>query len=93
MTLEEQLKAVAEANDELERQNERLKAALRPFAEAAKGWHANFDHLGLDEIQNDNDCPTLGDCRRAADLLAELEGVQVPGGGAKVVACPSLPPS
>lgn len=47
-----------------------LRAALMPFAEWAKGWHQNWpDDLPLNETKTD-DSPALGDCRRAAKLLA-----------------------
>jgi len=54
---------------ELEAENARLREGLRPFAEWSKGWHANWpDHLPVNETKTD-DSPTLGDCRRAAELL------------------------
>lgn len=60
--------AVAE-NAQLRARVAELEAALQPFAEWAKGWHANWpDHLPVNETKTD-DSPTLGDCRRAAALL------------------------
>lgn len=76
MTLEEQLKAVAEANDELESQNERLKAALKPFAAVVVLPGAPGDGWLIGWMDERPDMPTVGDCRRAAELLAELEGGQ-----------------
>jgi len=56
---------------ELEAENARLRGGLRPFAEWAKGWHANWpDHLPVNETKTD-DSPTLGDCRRAAEHLGD----------------------
>lgn len=48
---------------------ERLRAALKPFADFAVGWNPNWsDSTRLDETDMDV-CPTLGDCRRAKEVL------------------------
>lgn len=79
MTLEEQLRAVLGANDELERENERLKAALKPFARHADDFTFGTSADTATEVLVCGTGQTfsgasVGDCRRAAELLAELEG-------------------
>jgi hypothetical protein len=47
----------------------RYAHALKPFAKWAEGWNKNWpDDLPINETKTD-ECPTLGDCRRALETL------------------------
>ena len=66
---------------------QRLREALKPFAAEAgrRSWITNPSAAsGLDDMNIGGSALTNGDVRHAFEVLA---ATQVPGGGAKVVAC------
>lgn len=64
--------AEEELSKKLREENEKLRTALKPFADFGQGWHQDWYDSGcrLDETDCDI-CPTVRDCMRAAAVLEE----------------------
>lgn len=69
---------LADACRQLAAENARLRAALKPFAECGDRLHGyrftDDRHFGLPPFTAGG-TPTVGDCRRAAELLKEVNRV------------------